>query len=296
MKGMKTPPIIREALAEMMGTLILVTFGVGSVAQFVLAEQKFGGYWSVNWGWGLGVAFGIYWAAGVSGGHVNPAVTLACAVCGKCEWIKVPFYMAGQFIGAIIGSALAFGVYYDYMVEFQRIHGLPSIYNESTQGIWSTYPPGEFVSNMTGFTDQLLGTALFIGTIFALLDKKNAAVGSNLAPFLIGLIIVTAGTTFGINAGFGLNPARDLGPRIFTAMAGWKSIPFTSHSSWWFYPILGQFLGGIIGGVAYMLSVEIHHPIEDAEEAREGDLESRPLLKDEDEDDPLEQHSPAERR
>lgn len=72
-----------------------------------------------------------------------------------------------------------------------------------------------------------MGTALFVGTIFALLDHKNIGPGSNLAPLLIGLIVMTMGITFGVNAGFGLNPARDLGPRIFTAMAGWGSAPFT---------------------------------------------------------------------
>ena len=74
---------------------------------------------------------------------------------------------------------------------------------------------------------KVLGTAIFVGTIFALVDKKNALGGSNMAPFLIGLIVLTMGTCFGVNAGFGLNPARDLGPRIFTALAGWGGTPFS---------------------------------------------------------------------
>lgn len=287
LRGMNTPAIIKEGLAEMMGTLILCAFGVGSVAQFVLAEQAFGGYWSVNWGWGLGVAFGIYWAGGVSGGHINPAVTLALAVCGRFQWKKLPVYWIAQIVGAVLGSACVFGVYHDYLVNFAGNVKATSGAN-ATAGIWSTYPP-DFVSNWTGFGDQLLATALFVGTIFALLDNKNIGPSSNLAPFLIGLIVLTAGTSFGINAGFGLNPARDLGPRIFTAIAGWGSNPFSAHQGWFFYPLLGQLLGGVLGGVMYELTIGIHHDLDEAEDTFEAQQGSAsPPTK----DDPLEQVSP----
>jgi len=272
LRGMKTPQLVREGLAEFMGTLILCTLGVGSVAQFVLAKQAFGGYWSVNWGWGLGVAFGIYWSGGISGGHINPAVTLAMAVCGHFKWTKVPVFWCAQICGAVVGSALAFGVYYDYLVEFSGHDRLTSGGN-GTAGIWSTYPP-DFVSNWTGFADQVLGTAIFVGTIFALVDKKNALGGSNMAPFLIGLIVLTMGTCFGINAGFGLNPARDLGPRIFTALAGWGGTPFSAHNNWWIYPVLGQLIGGSIGGCVYELTIGIHHPLDDEDVNETADVES----------------------
>lgn len=84
-----------------------------------------------------------------------------------------------------------------------------------------------------------------------------------MAPFLIGLIVLTMGTTFGINAGFGLNPARDLGPRIFTAIAGWGGNPFSVHNNWWIYPVLGQLIGGALGGLAYELTVAIHHEVDE---------------------------------
>jgi len=95
------------------------------------------------------------------------------------------------------------------------------------------------------------------------LTDKNIGVGANLAPFLIGLIVFTMGTSYGINAGFGLNPARDLGPRIFTSMAGWGGTPFTAHNNWWIYPVIGQLLGGVIGGLAYELTVGIHHELDE---------------------------------
>jgi len=261
LRGLKSPKLVRECLAEMMGTFILVALGCGSVAQFVLAKQKFGNYFSVDFGWGMGVAFGVYWAGGISGGHINPAVSLALAVCDRLPWAKLPFYMLAQFLGSFIACVCVFGVYHDYLVEFSGAARLTSGVN-GTAGIFSTYPP-DFVSNWTGFSDQLLATAIFVGTIFALLDNKNIGPGSNMAPLLIGLIVLTLGTSFGINAGFGVNPARDLIPRVFTAVAGWGKEPFTAHSGWFWYPILGQFLGGILGGLFYEVTVGIHHPNED---------------------------------
>eukprot|EP00794_Sanderia_malayensis_P016740 gene16740-18434_t len=258
----------------MMGTFILVALGCGSVAQFVLAKHEFGSYFSVNFGWGMGVAFGIYWAGGISGGHINPAVSLAMAVCDRLPWSKLPLYILSQFVGAFIACACVFGVYHDYLTHFSGI-ARDTIGGNATAGIFSTYPP-PFVSNWTGFGDQLLSTAIFVGTIFALLDNKNIGVGSNMAPLLIGMIVWTMGACFGINAGFGVNPARDLVPRIFTSVAGWGGTPFTTHNGWFWYPILGQFVGGVLGGLLYEMTIGIHH-----NEGQDDDLyEERQPLKD----------------
>merc|ERR1719378_86431 len=280
LRGLKSPPLVRECLAEMMGTFILVALGCGSVAQFVLAKQEFGNYFSVNFGWVMGVAFGIYWAGGISGGHINPAVSLALAVCDRFPWSKLPFYMLAQFVGAFMACAGVFGVYHDYLVHFSG-SGRFTIGANATAGIFSTYPP-DFVSNWSGFGDQLFATAIFVGTIFALLDNKNIGPGSNIAPLLIGMIVLTMGTSFGINAGFGVNPARDLIPRVFTAVAGLGGHPFTFHGGWFWYPILGQFVGGVLGGLMYEITVGIHHDVE------EEDLydERRPLKDDPENNEP----------
>lgn len=276
---MKSPPIVRECLAEMMGTMILVTFGCGSVAQFVLDKQQSGNYFSVNFGWGMGVAFGIYWAGGISGGHINPAVSLALAVCDRFPWSKLPFYMLAQFVGAFIGCCAVFGVYHDFFVHYAG-PGNHFTNLTDTAGIFSTYPP-DFVQNVSGFGDQLVGTAVFVGTIFALLDNKNIGPGSNLAPLLIGMIVLTLGTSFGVNAGFGVNPARDLMPRVFTAVAGWGSKPFTAHNNWFWWPIVGQFVGGVLGGLIYEITIGIHHDVEEEDISGE-----RQPLKDDPESNP----------
>eukprot|EP00112_Aurelia_sp_Birch-Aquarium-sp1_P007887 Seg1860.3 transcript_id=Seg1860.3/GoldUCD/mRNA.D3Y31 product=Aquaporin-9 protein_id=Seg1860.3/GoldUCD/D3Y31 len=275
LRGLKSPPLVRECLAEMMGTFILVALGCGSVAQFVLAKQAFGNYFSVDFGWGMGVAFGIYWAGGISGGHINPAVSLALAVCDRFPWRKLPFYMLAQFLGAFIACAGVFAVYHDYLVHFSDAARDTSGVN-GTAGIYSTYPP-DFVSNWAGFGDQLLATAIFVGTIFALLDNKNIGPGSNMAPLLIGLVVMTLGASFGINAGFGVNPARDLIPRVFTSVAGWGLEPFKAHNGWFWYPILGQFVGGVLGGLMYEMTIGIHHDTEEEEYYPE---EKQPLIND----------------
>ncbi|XP_057296602.1 aquaporin-7-like [Hydractinia symbiolongicarpus] len=250
----KVPQCIREMLAELMGTLILIMFGVGSVAQFVLGKSKFGGFISVNFGWALGVTFGIHWSLGVSGGHINPAVTLAMAVSGRLPWRKVPFYWAGQTLGALIASAICYGLYHDLIEAYEG-----SERSLKTAGIWSTYPTAG-VSHWTAFFDQVVGTALLVGTVFALIDKKNESPNSQLFPFIVGLLVLAIGISFGINCGYGINPARDFMPRLFTAIAGWKELPLKANDYWFWIPIVGQFVGSILGYLTYMFAVELHHP------------------------------------
>ncbi|XP_020609163.1 aquaporin-3-like [Orbicella faveolata] len=109
----RLPPLLRETLAEFMSTFILVTFGVASVAQTVLSRGKNGTFFTINFSWGIGVTLGIYWAGGISGAHMNPAVTLAFAVVRRLDWIKVPVYWLAQLLGAFIASAAVYCIYHD---------------------------------------------------------------------------------------------------------------------------------------------------------------------------------------
>lgn len=252
---LSTPNVVREFLAEMMGTFILCMFGIGSVAHLVLGRGAAGSYLSINFGWGLGVAFGVYWSAGISGGHINPAVTLAMVVTGRLPPKKLLVYWAGQTLGAFLASAIVFGLYKDILDKFDPNRTM------KTAGIWTTYP-NEAVSHGTIFGDQLIGTLLLVGTIFALTDKRNNAPNPELLPFVIGFLVLVIGASFGMNCGYGINPARDLIPRIFTAIAGWKSEPFTADDHFFWIPIIGQLIGGVLGGVVYIITVEMHHPQE----------------------------------
>jgi MIP family channel proteins len=253
---MKTlPKTLREALAEFLGTFILIVFGAGVVAQVVLSHQEAGNYLSINLGWGLAVTMAIYVAGGVSGAHLNPAVTLALAVLRGFPKRKILPYVFAQLVGAFTGAATVFVTYREAFDHYDQ--GTREISGPlATAGIFATYPQS-FLSNFPGgFIDQILGTALLMMVIFALTDEKNTGPSGKIAPVLIGSLVVLIGMTFGFNAGYAINPARDFAPRLFTSMAGWGNGVFTAHDSWWWIPIVAPCMGAILGGAIYDLLIK----------------------------------------
>jgi glycerol uptake facilitator-like aquaporin len=128
-----------------------------------------------------------------------------------------------------------------------------------TGGIFATYPQPFLSVFPGGFIDQVVGTALLVGIIFALIDQRNAAPPARLAPLIIGLLVVLIGATFGYNSGYAINPARDLGPRLFTAMAGWGVEVFRAANGWWWVPIVAPLIGGVVGAYVYDLLIARHH-------------------------------------
>jgi len=258
-------PMMRECIAECVGTFILCVFGIGAVAQHMFSGAQ--DPWLVYFGWGMGVTFGIYWAAGVSGGHINPAVTLGMCATGRTSWKNLVPYTFAQLSGAFWASFLVYVIYFDY---FQHFSGSDKTTTggKATAGIFTTFPP-DHVTNVVACIDQAAITAIFVGTIFALTDEKNAGVGSNLAPLLIGLCVTTIGASFGLNAGFGLNPARDLGPRMFLSLSGWGTKPWTVHECWGMIGWFAQMVGGFIGGIMYEQNITMHQDDEDDKEKSE---------------------------
>ena len=247
----------REALAEFLGTFVLIVFGTAVVAQVVLSGNANGTYLSINLGWGLAVTMAIYVSAGVSGAHLNPAVTLALAVHRGFAWSKVIPYCLAQVAGAFTGAAVTFITYRD---AFNHFDGGTRLVTgaKATAGIFSTYPQ-DFLSNVPGgLVDQIVGTALLLLLVLALGDQKNFAAEGRLQPILVGASVVLIGMTFGFNAGYAINPARDLGPRLFTAAAGWGGEVFTAGNSWWWVPIVGPLIGGVLGGYVYDLCITKH--------------------------------------
>jgi MIP family channel proteins len=227
----------------------------------VLGGGANGQYLSVNLGWGLAVTMGIYVSAGISGAHLNPAVTLALAVRRGFSWAKVGPYIAAQFAGAFLASALVFITYREALDRFDG--GVRQIGGAlGTAGIWATYPQPFLSAFPGGIIDQVVGTALLVGVIFALSDARNFAPPERLTPVLVGLLVMLIGATFGYNAGYAINPARDLAPRLFTAIAGWGSGVFTAGNGWWWVPVVGPCIGGVLGAYVYDLVITRHHPPE----------------------------------
>lgn len=281
----------KEFFAEFLGTLVLMVFGLAVNAQVSLGGQEYGTYLSINLGWGLAVVFGVYVAGGITGAHINPAVTLALAVNREFPWSKVLPYMAAQFIGAFVASALIYVVYLEAIDAFEIARAQEIVVEESgdeapqvmavtaenppprtmkTAGIWATYPrqfpTRRWISNWSGFLDQVVGTALLLLCICALTDERNMAPKSNLAPLLIGAVVLMIGMSMGANCAYAINPARDFSPRLFTWLAGWGGQVFRSpNTTWYLIPILGPFLGGIIGVQLYRLLISRWHSEDQSE-------------------------------
>ncbi len=240
----------QEFVAEFLGTMVLLMFGDGVCAMVGLfgsstpipGEIVKGGFTNIVLGWGLAVTFGIYIAGTISGAHLNPAVTLAMAATKRMPWSKVPHYLIAQFLGAFVGGGLVFAVYYPKWITAD-----PTF--EHTAWVFSTFPavPGFW----PGFFDQVIGTALLLGLILAVVDKLNALPGSNLAPIVIGLIVVAIGISFGGMNGYAINPARDFGPRVFSVLAGFPHNGLTDGTWAWIPPFLGPIVGGLLGAYTY---------------------------------------------
>ena len=248
----------REAAAEFLGTFLLIAFGIGVVAQSVLSANAAGSYLAINIGWGLGVMIGVYASAGVSGAHLNPAVTVALAVHRAFPWSKVAPYVIAQVAGAFTAAAVVYFTYAEAFAAFDG--GLRAVVGDkATAGIFATYPQ-PFLSIAGGLIDQIVGTALLVCGVFAFTDTRNTAPPGWLTPILVALLVVAIGVAFGFNAGYAINPARDFGPRLFTFVGGWGGEVFTAGNGWWWVPIAGPLLGGVLGGFLYDGLVTRHHP------------------------------------
>ena len=241
---------MRDALAEFLGTFVLILIGVGVVAQVVLSQQTAGTYLSINLAWGLAVTMACYVAGGVSGAHLNPAVTVSLAIHRGFPWSKVGPYIAAQMLGAFVASAVVYLTYSEALNHFDG--GVRQVLGaQGTAGIWATYPQSFLSVFPGGFVDQFVGTAILMLVVLAISDARNAPPAAGMAPLIVGLLVVAIGMSFGFNAGYAINPVRDLGPRLFTAVAGWGADVFRAANSWWWVPVIAPVLGAVCAGWIY---------------------------------------------
>lgn len=228
-------------------------FGCGSVAQLQLSDGTHGIFLAVNLSFGFAATLGILVCGQVSGGHLNPAVTFALCLLGREKWRKFPVYFLFQTLGAFLGAGIIFGMYFDALQR--KVISDPN--NELPIGIFATYP-GTHLSMVNGFFDQLIGTAALIICVLAIVDPYNNPIPQGLEAFTVGFTVLVIGLSMGFNSGYAVNPARDLGPRLFTSIAGWGSRVFTNGNYWFLVPIFAPFLGTIVGVIVYQLMVGWH--------------------------------------
>ena len=261
-------PLVGELCAEFAGTAVLILFGVGVVAQVVTSEDgSLGDHDSIAWAWGIGVTLGVYVAARLSGAHLNPAVTIALAAFKGFEWRKVLPYTVAQTLGAFVAALIVRATYADLIGAVDPDHTI------KTQGIFSTLPGNgnDVVSIPTAFLDQVVGTAILVFVIFAITEARATPPGANMAPLLVGLLVVGIGMAWGVNAGYAINPARDFGPRLASFLTGYSTAMREPGGQFYFWiPIVAPVVGALLGGGLYRVLVERHLPPADGEPAEPG--------------------------
>ena len=264
-----------ELLAEFLGTMVLILFGDGVVATVLLflgfstkqGSANTASWLLINWGWGFAVMLGVFVAGTISGAHINPAVTIALAVRRAFPWNKVGWYILFQVLGAWFASLLLFIEYNTGITSFESAnHITRGTLASAADNFFFTAPHttlgGAVVPIWNATFDQILGTFLLVYLIMAITDARNSPPLSNLAPLIIGILVVAIGMSFGVDAGYAINPARDFGPRLFAWMAGWGQVALpgngVGYSGYFWVPIVGPIVGGVIAALLYQVTL---HPI-----------------------------------
>jgi glycerol uptake facilitator protein len=226
-------------LSEFIGTSVLILLGNGVVANVVLNKTKGnnGGWIVITFGWAMAVFAGVY-VASKSGGHLNPAVTIAMASLDKLAWSEVPSYITAQFLGAFLGSLL---VWLSYKQHFDETPD-----EEAKRAVFCNTPA--IRNPIHNILTEIIATFMLVfGAL--MLSPSDAGIGS-LSALPVALLVLAIGLSLGGPTGYAINPARDLGPRIIHFLLPLKN----KGSSDWGYswiPVIGPIIGGLLGALAY---------------------------------------------
>jgi glycerol uptake facilitator protein len=267
------PTLLQAALAEVLGTFLLILFGCGAVHAAVLTEAQ-SGLWQVAIVWGIAIMLAIYVCGGISGAHINPAITISLAFWGRFDLNRVPAYILAQLCGAMLAAATLFLLYGPLLAKKEqeskvRRGEMGSIVTATCYGEY--YPaPGGLKSNKpfaeawqefsrtvpfhVAFTAEVLGTAILALVVFAVTDPRNqSGPPPALAPVFIGLCVAILISILAPLTQACFNPARDFGPRLFAYFAGWgrAAIPGPNGHGFVTVYILAPTLGAVMGGGLY---------------------------------------------
>ncbi|GAA2157507.1 MULTISPECIES: MIP/aquaporin family protein [Glycomyces] len=249
-------------LGEVVGTAMLILLGAGVCAAVTLKKSKAqnAGWLAIAFGWGFAVLTAAYISAGISGAHLNPAVTLGLAVQGNVPWDQVPVYILSQMVGAILGATLAWAAYYGqfqaHMADIENqpeaVEGPEDAKAGPVLGIFSTGP--EIRSTAQNLVTEIIATFVLV---FAILTQGLNADGNGLGTLgvlITSLVVVSIGLSLGGPTGYAINPARDLGPRIAHAILPIKG---KGRSDWGYawIPVVGPIVGGVAAGLLYNVAL-----------------------------------------
>jgi glycerol uptake facilitator protein len=263
-----------RCLAEVLGTFLLVFFGCGAVHVAMLGNLS--GLWQVGIVWGISIMLAIYVVGGISGAHINPAITTALAAWGRFPRGEVLPYIGGQLIGAMLGAGVLFAFFSPFLAEKEKnkgvVRGQPG--SEITAMCYCEYFPNPgrlgsiegtitpehlqqlnfLVSEPVAVAAEILGTMILALVVFALTDERNiAAPAARLGPVFIGLTVAVLICVIAPLTQACFNPARDFGPRLVAWVAGWGSIALPGPRPTGFLTvyILAPIIGAVAGGGLY---------------------------------------------
>ncbi|ESN96364.1 hypothetical protein HELRODRAFT_95422 [Helobdella robusta] len=266
---------VKYFLAEFLGTCLLMLGGCSSSAQFVLSKGTSSSDGPV-WGWGLSVAMACYATMGVSGAHINPAVSFAFMSVGRLSLLGMLMFWLAQYLGAFVGALLAYALHYEAINLYDG--GKRAITGQNaTAQIFATYPqPGLGV--YTSVIDQIIGTMVLLIFVMAISDKRNSNIPQGLKPLVVGALVVFVNYSFVYNCMGAINPARDMGPRMMTLVVGYGVEVFTIYDYFFWVPLVMPHVGAFLGAHIYQLFIGWHHADDDDDDITitNNDLKSFP--------------------
>ncbi|MCF3947865.1 MIP/aquaporin family protein [Acidiphilium iwatense] len=251
-----------ELISEAVAVFIIIAFGDSVAAMYFLYDPSpyQNAYWGVCMSWGMAVTLAIYVTGSISGTHANPAVTLALAMFRGFSWKKVIPYVVAQIVGAFVGAIVVYALFVPVINHFNDLHHFTRPESIQTAGVFFTHP-GLAITPLHALSDQIILTAFLIFGIFAITEQYNEmAPGANFGAVMIGLLVAIIGSSMGYLEAWAINPARDFGPRVFAYLAGWGSGAFPGPGDYWWVPIVGPLIGGVIGGAAYQWLIHPYLP------------------------------------
>ncbi|MFD6418588.1 MIP/aquaporin family protein [Streptomyces sp. NPDC060194] len=248
-------------IGETIGTAVLILLGGGVCAAVTLKRSKAqnAGWLAITFGWGFAVLTGAYMVGGVSGAHLNPAVTIGLAVEGGTPWSKVPIYLGSQLLGAMIGAFLVWVAYYGHFrahltdPEILAAHrsGIEGPSKQAAGPVLGVFSTGPEIRNVAqNMATEIIATVVLV---LAILTQGLNADGDGLGPLgalVTALVVVAIGLGLGGPTGYAINPVRDLGPRIVHALL---PLPNKGGSDWSYawIPVAGPLIGGALAGLLY---------------------------------------------
>ncbi|CAJ0580725.1 unnamed protein product, partial [Mesorhabditis spiculigera] len=243
----------REMLSEIYATAFMVSVGICATGQYMLSNGTASSLWMVNLAWGFAITFAIYAAFNVSGGHINPSISIAQWWLKKLTFFELCGYFLAQIIGASIGSLIALAVYREAIGEWVLTQNA-TFATVDLKPFFVSMPAGH-LTHWGGFLNELVGTS-FLGMFIAMVSRENTPIPPKAVPLLFGLNAMMLGSSFGFNTGCPLNPAREVGPRIVAYLLGYADDIF-SHDNFYLWTLVAGPLAGSLLGLLTRISFDI---------------------------------------